>query len=230
MPEIDEAVVGLGPGGTRSTRVRFADDHRNEALRGKSGAAEVKVNEVKEKVLPPLNDDFARTVGAFETLDALREEVRKGLMNRREHDNRRALDQAVVESVLAEHPFDVPDALVRRQAGLQIEHMRETMRRQGVDPDRLPWDYQKLYAELRPGAERAVKRALVIEAIGEREGLTPSEADVDAEVDRIAESSQRPVAAVRAMLERDGDLERIKDSLMERRALDFLIERATITG
>src|SRR6266851_3962919 len=85
LPEMEEAVIGLAAGGSRQTRVRFADDHRNEALRGKSAEASVTVSEVKEKVLPPLDDDFAKSVGgSFETLDALRDEVRKGLQARRE--------------------------------------------------------------------------------------------------------------------------------------------------
>ncbi len=229
MPEIDEATIGLSSGGTRQTRVRFGDDHRNEALRGKSADATVKLTEVKEKVLPPLDDDFAKSVGEFETLDALRAELRRGLEARREQENRRALENAVMDAELAEHPFEVPEALVLRQASGQIQHMREHMRRQGVDPDRLPWDYPKMLEELRPGAEKAVKRALLIEAIAEKEGLQPSEADVDAEVEKIAQSSQRPAPAVRSMLERDGALERLGLSLMETRTLDFLIERAAIT-
>jgi trigger factor len=228
MPEIDEATIGLGPGGSRQTRVRFPDDHRTEALRGKSAEALVRVTEVKEKVLPPLDDDFAGSVGEFETLDALRAELRKGLEARREQENRRELENAVMETALAEHPFEVPEALVLRQVGYQIEHMREHMRRQGVDPDRLPWDYQKMLGELRPGAEKAVRRALLIEAIAEKEGLQPSETDVEAEVERLAQSSQRPAPAVRSMLERSGDLERLRISLMEKRTLDLLIERATI--
>ncbi len=228
MAEIDEATIGLGPGGSRKTRVRFPDDHRNEALRGKSGEALVKVTEVKEKVLPALDDDFAKSVGEFETLDALRAEARKGLQVRREQENRRDLENAVMEAVLAEHQFEVPEALVLRQAGYQIEHMREHMRRQGVDPDQIPWDYPKILEELRPGAEKTVKRALLIEAIALKEALEPSEGDVEAEVERLAQSSQRPAAAVRSMLEQSGDLERIRTSLMEKRTLDFLIERATI--
>ena len=230
MHEIDEAVIGLAPGSSRAVRVRFPDDHRNEALRGKAGTADIKVTEVKEKLLPPLDDDFARALGSFETLEALRAEVRKGLERRREQENRRDLENAVMEAALAEHRFEVPESLVLRQVGHQVERMREQVRRQGVDPDRLPWDYQKLLGELKPGAEKAVRRALLIEAIAEREGLEPSAADVDAEVERIAQSSQRPAPAVRSMLERDGDLERIRISLMEERTLDFLIERAMITA
>ena len=230
MPEIDEAVVGLGPGGTRQTRVRFSDDHRNEALRGVAADAEVKVTEVKEKVLPPLDDDFAKTVGEFETLEALRAEIRSGLEKRREQENRRSLENAVLDAALKEHTFDVPEALVLRQVGHQIEHVRQQMRRQGVDPERLPWDYEKLLAEMRPGAEAAVKRALLIEAIADKEGLAATDADVEAEIERLAQASQRPVPAVRAMFEQSGDLERLRASLGERRTVDFLIERAAITA
>src|SRR6266853_2064291 len=228
---VERAVIGLAAGGSRQTRVRFADDHRNEALRGKSAEASVTVSEVKEKVLPPLDDDFAKSVGgSFETLDALRDEVRKGLQARREADNRRALESAVLDAVLAGHAFEVPDALVLRQVGHQIEHAREHMRRQGLDPDKVPWDYKKLLEDLRPGAEKAVKRALLIEAIADKEGLQPVDADVDAEVERIAQASQRPAPAVRRMLEQSGDLEGIRHTLGERKTVDFLIEKNPVNS
>ncbi len=187
------------------------------------------MTEVKEKVLPTLDDDFAKTVGEFETLDALRAEIEKGLVQRREQENRRELENAVMDAALAEHPFEVPESMALRQVGYQIEHMREHMRRQGIDPDRVPWNYEKMLEELRPGAEKSVRRALLIEAIAQREGLTASDADIDAEVERLAESAQRPAPAMRSMLEKDGDLERLRLSLTDKRTLDFLIERAAIT-
>jgi trigger factor len=230
VKEIDEAVIGLVPGGTRETRLRFADDHRNEALRGKSGAATVTLREVKEKILPALDDEFAKTVGAFESLDALRAEVRKELEARRERENRQELEEKIVEALLGAHEFQVPDALVMRQVGHTVEHARERVRRQGVDPDKLPWDYQKLLTDLRPGAEKAVRRTLLLEAIAEKESLAPGEADVDAEVEKIAQASQRPAPAVRSMMEQSGDLDGLRFSLRERRTMDFLIERAQVTA
>lgn len=226
LPEMEEAVIGLTAGGSRQTRVRFGDDHRNETLRGKAADATVSVKEVKEKVLPALDDDFAKSVGgSFETLDALKEEVRKGLRARRDAENRHALETAVLDAVLANHTFEVPEALVLRQVGHQIEHAREHMRRQGVDPDRVPWDYKKLLEDLRPGAEKAVRRALLLEAIAEKEGLQAGDADVDAEVERLAQASQRPAPAVRRMLEQSGDLQGIRHTLGERKTVDFLIEK-----
>jgi trigger factor len=230
VKEIEESVIGLVPGGTRQARFRFAEDHRDEALRGRAADASVTVKEVKEKVLPPLDDDFARTVGEFDSLDALRAQVQKGLDARRERENRRALEDAVVDALLTVHEFQIPEALVLRQVGNTIEHTRERLRRQGLDPDRLPWDYQKMASDLKPGAERAVRRTLLLEAIADREGLVVADADVDAEVERIATASQRPAAAVRRMMEQSGDLDALRFSLRESKVLDFLIQRARISA
>jgi trigger factor len=230
MPEVEEAVIGLSAGGERTARIRFPDDHRNEALRGKAGEAKVKVTEVKEKVLPALDDDLAKTVGQFDTLAALRAEISKGLQTRRETENRRALEDAVMEAVLAGHPVEVPEALVLRQVGHLIEHTRERVRRQGMDPDKLPWDYGKLLEELKPGAEKAVRRSLVLEAIAEKEGLTPTDADIDAEVEKIAVANNRPVPAVRRIMQDNGDLEGLRHSLRETRTLDFLISKSTVAA
>ncbi|MEK7700831.1 MAG: trigger factor [candidate division NC10 bacterium] len=230
FPEIDRAVAGMRAGEERQVPFRFADDHRREELRGKSGSAAVKVIEVKEKVLPALDDDFAKSLGEFETLAALRAEALKQIETRRAHDDKRELQEKVVDAIIEHHAFTVPDALVMRQVARQIEHARESLRRQGIDPERMPWDYGKMIAELRPGAEKAVRRALLLEAIAEREGLVPAEADVDAEVEKIAGASQRPVPAVRRMMEKSGDLDALRHGLRDRMTLDVLVSHARVTG
>ena len=226
LPEIDEAAIGMKAGDERQVGLRFADDHRMETLRGKGGTATLKVSEVKEKRLPPLDDDFAKSVGEFETLDALRAEVRKQLEARRAADERRALEEKVVEAALARHPFTVPDAMVMRQVAHQVEHTRERMRRQGLDPDRVQWDYGKLITEMRPAAEQAVRRSLLLEAIADKEAIAVPDEEVDGEVEKIAAAGQRPAPAVRRMMDKSGDLEALRLGLRERKTLDFLIEHA----
>jgi len=228
LPEIDQAVVDMRAGAERQVPFRFADDHRREAVRGKSGSATVKVVEVKEKVLPALDDDFAKSLGEFQSLAALRAEVLKQLEARRAHDETRALQEKVVDAVLDTHAFTVPDAMVMRQVAHQIEHAREGLRRQGIDPERVPWDYTKMIGELRPAAEKSVRRALVLEAIAEREGIAPSDADVDAEVERLAQASQRPVPAIRRMMEKSGDLDALRRGLRDRMTLEMLVGEAKI--
>src|SRR6266508_2217460 len=191
LPEIDDAAVGLRAGEERQVPLRFADDHRREDLRGRSGQATVKVVEVKEKTLPALDDDFAKSLGEFETLEALRAEL-------------------------------------LRQLEARGEHERESVRRQGIDPERMPWDYQKLIAELRPNAEKMVRRALLLEAIADKEAIAPSEADVDAEVEKLAQASQRPTPAVRRMMEKSGDLDGLRQGLRDRMTLELLVANANV--
>ncbi len=230
LPEIDTAVVGMRAGEEREVSLRFADDHRMEALRGKPGTARLKLGEVKEKVLPALDDEFAKTLGELETLDALRAELRRQLEARRETDGRRELEDKIIATLLARHEFGVPDAMVMRQVAHQVEHTRERLRRQGVDPDGIQWDYTKIVGELRPAAEKAVRRALLLEAIADQETLVASDAEVDAEVERFARASQRPVPAVRRMMEKSGDLEALRHGLRDRKTLDLLIEHARVTA
>jgi trigger factor len=228
LPEIDEAAIGLAAGGERETRIRFPDDHRREDLRGKGGVARVRVVEVKEKALPALDDEFAKGLGEYATLAELKSAMRKELEAQREREDRRALEEKAVDALLAQHDFQAPEAMVLRQVAHLIEHARERMRRQGVDPDQIKWDYEKLTEELRPGALRAVRRALLLEVIAEKEGLAPGEADVEAEVEKIARASQRPAPAVRRLMEKSGDLETLRFSLREARTLDLLIQHARI--
>jgi len=228
MPEIDAAAVGMRAGEKKEIALHFPDDHRMESLRGKSGTASLSVKEVKEKILPPLDDDFAKSLGQFDTLDALRAEVRTQLEARREVEQRRELEDKLVEDALKRHQFTVPDAMVMRQIAHQVEHARERLRRQGVDPDGVQWDYQKLIGELRPGAEHAVRRALLLEAIADKEELTVADTDLEAEVEKIAKASQRPAPAVRRMMEKSGDLDSLRHGLRERKTLDLLIQHASI--
>lgn len=229
LPEIDAATVGMHAGETREVPLRFADDHRMETLRGKAGTATLKLAEVKEKILPALDDEFAKTLGEFETLEALRAEVRRQLEARREAESRQALDDKIVDALLSRHEFGVPEAMVMRQVAHHVEHTRERLRRQGVDPDGVQWDYDKILRELRPAAERAVRRALLLEAIADREALAAADADVEAEVEKLARAAQRPAAAVRRMMEKSGDLESLRHGLRERKTLDLLIEHARVT-
>jgi len=228
MPEIDAAAAGMNAGEQREVVLHFPDDHRIESLRGKGGSATLKVSEVKEKILPALDDDFAKSLGEFETLEALRTELRRQLEARAQSEQRRELEDKVVSAVLQRHAFTVPEAMVMRQIAHQVEHARERLRRQGVDPDKVPWDVPKLVGELRPGAEQGVKRALLLEAIADKEGVVAGDDEVEGEVEKIARASQRPAPAVRRMMEKSGDLEALRLGLRERKTLDLLIEHATV--
>jgi trigger factor len=228
LPEMEEAALGLGAGDERRLTVRFPADHPREGLRGKSGQLSLRVVEVKEEELPAVDDDFARSVSPHQTLAALREAVRAELAAQRERQNRRALEEAVADAVLARHDFAVPDSLVQRDIANRIGRMQAGLSRQGVDPARVEWDYGKLAGELRPAALRAVRWALLQEAIAEKEELTVSEAEVEAEIDRLARESGRAPQAMKSLLQRHGDLDSLALSLRESKVLKLLVDAARI--
>ena len=228
LPEMDEAVIGLEAGAERRVQVRFPDGHPREDLRGRTGELALRVVEVKEKEVPPLDDELARGLGTHDTLAELREAVRARLVADRARQDRHALEEAIVDAALARHEFVVPESLVVRELSHRIGHARESLRRQGVDPDAVRWDYQKLSAEIRPDAERSVRRALLLEAIAEREEVTVSDVDVDAEVARLALESGRAPQAVRSLLERGNELDGLRLALGEAKTLTLLVEHAKI--
>ena len=225
---MDEAVIGLEAGAERQVQVRFPEGHSREELRGRTGQLALRVVEVKEKEVPPIDDELARGLGVHDTLAELRETVRTRLTAERERQDRHALEEAVVDAVLARHTVVVPESLVGREVMHRIEHGRESLRRQGVDPDAMRWDYGKLASELRPDAERVVRRALLLEAIAAKEEIAIGDADVDAEVARLAKESGRAPQAVRSLLERGDELDGLRLALREARTLALLVEHANI--
>jgi trigger factor len=228
LPEMEEAALGLGAGDERRLTVRFPADHPREDLRDKAGQLSLRVVEVKEEELPALDDDFAKSVSSHQTLAELREAIRTELAAQRERQNRRTLEEAVVDAVLARHDFAVPESLVQRDVANRIGRMQASLSRQGVDPARVEWDFEKLAGELRPAAVRTVRWALLQEAIAEKEELTVSEAEVEAEIARLARESGRAPQAMRSLLQRGGDLGHLALSLRESKVLTLLVDAARI--
>src|SRR5262249_60060648 len=134
----------------------------------------------------------------------------------------------VAAPAVPRHDFPIPETLVQRDVAHRIGRMQASLSRQGVDPAKLDWDYAKLAADLRPAAERAVRWALLQEAVAEREELTVTDADVETEIARIARESGRAPQAVRGVLQRGGDLDHLRLSLREAKVLNLLIENAQI--
>jgi trigger factor len=228
LAEMDEAVIGLQAGDERRLDVRFPATHPQEALRGTGGRLELRVVEVKEKEVPALDDDLARAVSSHQTLEELRAAVRQELTREAEHRSQRALEAATVDAVLSAHDFAVPEGLVLREVARRIEHARAQIGRQGVDPDSLQWDYAKLADELRPVATQAVRRALLLEAVAEREELTVTDAEVDAEIERLARASGRAPQALRGALQRRSGLEGLAEGLREAKTLALLVSNARV--
>lgn len=219
IPDVEAAIRTLEPDGAGEFDVAFPDDFPDESRRGQIGRVRVSLLARRVLELPELDDDLARQVGPFDTLDALRVKVREDL-EREAADRAEAVVRArLLDFVIEANPFEVPVSMVERYANGIIGEGRDIPR------ERLA----EILEQLRPEAERAVKRILVVERIAETQSLSASEDEIDARVEEIAAANDTTPAKVYASLQKAGRLESLERELTERKVFDFLKEQSQIT-
>lgn len=216
---IEELVMEAKPGETIERNVRWPDDFPDEAQRGTTKLVRVTVNDIKRKALPALDDAFAREMGDFDTLDALREAVRTDMG---EHSRREADAEVrgqLIEKIIEANPFDVPNSWVRQliDGYAQMYQVPEA-------------EKERFAGEFRGMAERQVRRDLVVETLAEREKLTASAADVDARIEEIATAQNADPGQVYAQLQKSGRLAEVERELTESRVFAWLLERNTVNA
>ena len=227
-PGFDAQLLGLEAGATKSFGIHFPEDHPIGELANTDVSYTVTVKVIKRRVLPELDDEFAKDLGDFETLEALTARVREDL----EHEARHASEQAVRAELmkqLAERvSFEVPAPLVEREIDRRLEEFAGRLVDQGIDPRRAGLDWKAFRDAQREPARTAVASALALDEVARREQLEVTGVEVDHEIERYAERTSRTAPAVRATLEKEGGLSRIYTGLRREKSIDFLMARATI--
>jgi trigger factor len=226
MPEINDALRGALPGETRSFRKSFGDDFPNDEFRGKTVDYKVKLAALKEKKLPALDDEFARTVADGETVETLRDRVRARLRREKEADRRRKFRRAILDVLVSRSQIPAPEVLVESETQSALRDYARYLAASGVDPEKEDW--KKLSEEARPGAERRVREYLLLDAIADREGLTVSETELEAEFKRAAQERGVEPSALREQMTKAGGLEALRDELRLSKAVDLLIASAKV--
>ncbi|HZP16935.1 MAG TPA: trigger factor [Terriglobales bacterium] len=227
MPEFTENLRGANPGEERNFDVHYPDDFSDERLRGKTFAYKVKVNAIKQKSLPELNDDFAKELGEFKTLDEVRQRIREGM----EHDRRAAAEREAKDKLLAElvrrNDFEVPEALVEHQIDVRLDRGLRALAAQGMSSEHLKkMDFGRLRAGQREQAVQEVKASLLLEKIADEEKIEVGDEEIDREIEGLAKQTNQTAEAIRARLTRDGALDRIRNRLRNEKALDFLYRQS----
>src|SRR5690242_6542 len=204
IPGIEELIMETPPGTTAERPVKWPDDFPDEAQSGKTKTVRVTVNDVKRKTLPELDDEFAREVGDFDSLDALTSAVREDLTRAAEREADAEVRGKLVDEVIGANPFDIPPSWVHQLVQAYIEAYK------------IPEEEQeKFRTEFRSMAERQVRRDLVIDTIAEREGLTATESDIDARVAEMAEKRGAEPGPIYASLQKAGRLKELERSITE---------------
>ncbi len=227
-PGFDEALVGLEAGAEKEFVARYPGDYAIKELAGTEVDYKVTVRTVRRRVVPELDDEFAKDLGEFGTLADLRARVRDDLVHEAEHDADRQVRADLLKQLAQRVTFDVPSALVEREIDRRIEDFVRRLIEQQVDPRRTNIDWEEMRKNQRGPAEEAVRAALVLDEVARREGLAVSDEEVDREMARYAERTGRTVPAVRAQLEKEGAISRLYAGLRREKAVDFLLACATI--
>jgi trigger factor len=229
-PGFDEQLLGLEPGATKTFEIRYPSDYAIAELAGTTVSYDVVVKALRKRIVPELDDEFAKDLGEFASLEALRARVREDLEHEAKHEADREIRAALMKQLAARVTFEVPQALLEREIDRRVEEFVRRLIEQQIDPMKTNINWEDFRERQKDAASEAVRGALVLDEVArrEREQVAVTREDVDAEIARYAERTGRTPAAVRARLEKEGGVGRVYAGLRRERAIDFLLSRATI--
>ncbi|HTM23719.1 MAG TPA: trigger factor [Vicinamibacterales bacterium] len=227
-PGFDEQLTGLTAGAQKTFDVTYPADYAIKELAGTTVRYDVTVKAIRKRIVPELDDEFAKDLGEFDSLDALRTRVREDLDHEARHEADREMRADLMKQLAARVTFEVPQALLEREIDRRVEEFVRRLIDQQIDPMKTNVNWEEFRERQREAAAEAVRGALVLDEVARRESVVVSQEDVDAEIARYAERTGRTPAAVRARLEKEGGIGRLHSGLRRERAIDFLLSRATI--
>ncbi|ADO70624.1 trigger factor [Stigmatella aurantiaca] len=221
------ALEGAKVGDTKELDYAFPPDYRVEEVKGKTAHFKMHVKGLKTKVVPELNDEFAKETGVgVETLEALRAKVKADL----ERSQRTKIDaedrDTVIKGLIERNPFEVPKAMVERAIDSMLEGAMRQMARSGLDVRNLNLDFLRLREEMRERAIQEVKGTLLFEAIAEKEGIQATEGDVEKKIEDLAAEAGQPVSAVRKYFKSAEERMGLSLRLREEKTIEFLKAQA----
>lgn len=229
IPGFEEGVVGMKPNETKDVEVRFPDEYQAKELAGKDAVFTISVKSLKMKKLPPLDDDFAKDLGGdFKSLDDVTDRIRKDIEKSEKARLKRQDRKNIIDKLLEGHEVEAPPSLVEQQLHQIMDNMGFQLQMSGLQKDQAAEVLKGSEDRYRPEAVLEVKAAFVFEAIAKQEEIEVSEEDLEKKFESIADETNRNVEAVKAMYEKDNILSGLKESILEDKVLDFLIESANV--
>ncbi len=230
IPGFEEQLVGASAGEERTIDVTFPDDYGAEHLAGKPAQFAISVKEVRERALPELSDDLASEVSEFDTLEELREDVRRRIAEQEERAVEAEFREAVLDAAVENASVDVPEALVEARAVELWDQMLHSLHHRGLSKDaylRIAGRSEtEILDEAKPDAERALRREAVLAAVVAAEGIEPTDEELaDALAPTAAREGQQP-AKLLERVRKAGTIDVLREDVATRKAMDLLTERA----
>ena len=229
VKEFTENLLGTKAGEEKAFTVTYKAEYPEKRLAGKTVAYTVKVEGIKIKEVPELNDEFAQRFGDYKTLDELKAKIHDDHEKHKRDHAQEQMREKMLEWLEDNNEFEIPETLVERQLQIRVQRLLRDLARQGINPQRLDVDWGKIREDQRQQAIRDVKGSLILDYISDKENIRVTDEEADFEVDKIAAETNRPKAKVMEVLTRDSGLERLKGQIRNKKTLDLLQSSARIT-
>jgi trigger factor len=221
---LNETLQGQKPGEERLFRVSYGPDHANKRVAGKEIEYTLKVNEIKEKKIPGLNDDFAKAVGEYADLSDLKDKVRQELLSTKARAARNATASAVLREIAKKVSLELPDSVVEQETLAVLRRMLSATRQPRIPAEAL----ERLKTQAKAQAVEHLTNHLILEKIAQKEGFQVTEAEIQAEIKALAQTNGVSEKYLGDMIARENRREELVETLLFRKTVDFLVKNAII--
>lgn len=230
IPGFEEQVVGMAKDEEKDIEVTFPENYHSEELKGQPVTFKVKLHDIKRKNLPALDDEFAKDVSEFDTLEEYKQDITKRLQERKEQNAQREKENAVVEKAAAAAEVEIPAVMIDSEVENMLGDFANRLKMQGMNLEMYfqfsGQNEEALKEQMRGDAEKRVRQNLVLEAISKAEGIEASDEEVNEELEKLAKQYQRSAEELRAILTANGNLEGLTSDLVTRKTVEFLLNHS----
>ncbi len=229
IPALEEKMIGLKPEEEREIEVPFPEDYGYKKWAGKTVSFFVKVKEIKEKVLPSLDDEFAKDLGDYASLEDLKAKLKEEIEKEKELILDRQLKDQMIEQLIQANSFEIPESMVVEQAKALVSDTKLRLASQGVALKNLNIPEEKLQEDYREVAQKRVRTYLILEKIATQEGITVTDEETDERLQSISERTHQKFDVVKRYYEKNGLIPELKTGILTDKTLNFLLEKANIS-
>jgi len=228
IPAFEEKIKGMKKGEERDVTVKYPDDYFNKEIAGKEGAFHVKVKELRRKIVPELNDDFAKTLGKFGNMDEVRKDIKKHITNAKEDFQKRRLGANAIRQLAEKDSFEVPEVMIQNELGAMLEDAVRQIKAQGKNPEEAGLDAKAFVSQHMEDATKRVRGYLIAFAIAKEAEIKVSDEELDARMSVIARQANQTLDKVKAQFAKDDMKERLRSQLLYEKTLDFIVGKAKV--
>lgn len=229
IDNFEEQLIGMNIGDEKEIHVTFPEDYHAENLKGKPAMFKVKINEIKEKLLPDLDDDFASDVSDFDTLDEYKEDLKKTIGEKKESEAKTKKQNEAVDKAVENSKMDIPDAMIDTQVQRMVEDFSQRLQQQGLTIEQY-FQYtgltpEKIIGDMKPEAERRIKNSLVLAAVAKVENIEISDDEYEEELKKMAEAYHMEIDKIKELTGEE-QAGQIKEDMKIQKAVELITDAA----